>query len=127
MSDKKNLMPSEIIVVARRLIKNDSVIYFLNNYRLIYESLMLSIVRQPLVCGNNSTKESVIAAFDIVQNLVNGKYIYRLLLRFIYIHLVRVNNIYKAAAAKDRVKGQVSPGVRAARYYRCYRHVPRSQ
>jgi hypothetical protein len=111
LSDKKDLTPSEISVVARRLIKNDSVIYFLNNCRLIYESLMPSILQQPLVCNNNSIEESVIAAFDTVQNLVNGKHIYRLLLRFAYIHLVRVIDIYRAAAAKDRVEGQVSRGV----------------
>jgi hypothetical protein len=111
LSDKKDLTPSEISVVARRLIKNDSVIYFLNNCPLIYESLMPSIVQQPLVCNNNSIEESVIAAFDTVQNLVNGKHIYRLLLRFAYIHLVRVIDIYRAAAARDRVKGQVSRGV----------------
>jgi hypothetical protein len=43
--------------------------------------------------------------------LVNGKYIHRLLLRFVYIHLVQVINIYRAAATKDRVEGQVSQGV----------------
>jgi hypothetical protein len=32
-------------------------------------------------------------------------------LRFAYIHLVRVINIYRATAAKDRVKGQISRGV----------------
>jgi hypothetical protein len=109
LSDKKDLTPSEISVVARRLIKNNSVIYFLNNCRLIYESLMPSMAQQPLVCNNNnSIEESVIAAFDTVQNLANGKHIYRLLLRFAYIHLVRVIDIYRAAAAKDRVEGQVS-------------------
>jgi hypothetical protein len=109
LSDKKDLTPSEISVVARRLIRNDSVIYFLNNCRLIYESLMPSMAQQPLVCNNNnSIEESVIAAFDTVQNLANGKHIYRLLLRFAYIHLVRVIDIYRAAAAKDRVEGQVS-------------------
>jgi hypothetical protein len=67
-------------------------------------------VQQPLVCNNNSIEESVIAAFDTVQNLVNGKHIYRLLLRFVYIHLVRVIDIYRAAVAKDQVEGQVSRG-----------------
>jgi hypothetical protein len=32
-------------------------------------------------------------------------------LRFAYIHLVRVIDIYRATAAKDRVEGQVSRGV----------------
>jgi hypothetical protein len=90
------------------LIKNDFVIYFLNNCRLIYESLMPSIVQQPLVCNNNSIEESVVAAFDIVKNLVNGKHIYSLLLQFAYIHLVRVIDIYRAAAANDRVEGKAS-------------------
>ncbi|KAF4630623.1 hypothetical protein G7Y89_g7516 [Cudoniella acicularis] len=112
LSDKKDLTPSEISVVAQRLIKNDSVIYFLNNCRLIYESLLPSLVQQqPLVCKNNSIKESVIATFDTVQDLVNGKDIHRLLLRFVYIHLVRVIDIYRAAAANDRVEGQVNLGV----------------
>jgi hypothetical protein len=84
-----------------------TVVYFLNNCRLIYESLIPSIVQQPLVYNNNSIEESVIAAFDTVQNLVNGKHIHRLLLRFAYIHLVRVIDMYRAAAAKDRVEGQV--------------------
>ena len=114
LSDKKDLMPSEISVVAQRLIKKDSVVYFLNNCRLIYESLMPSIVQQPLVCDSNSVEESVIAAFDTIQVLVNRKHIHRLLLRFAYIHLVRVIDIYKAVAAKDRVGGQVNrePGQR---------------
>jgi carbohydrate-binding DOMON domain-containing protein len=72
---------------------------------------MSSIVQQPLVYNNSNIKESVIAAFDIIQNLANRKHIYRLLLRFAYIYLVRVIDIYRAAAAKDRVKGQVSRGV----------------
>jgi hypothetical protein len=69
---------------------------------------MPSIVQQPLVCNNNSIEESVVAAFDIVKNLVNGKHIYSLLLQFAYIHLVRVIDIYRAAAANDRVEGKAS-------------------
>jgi hypothetical protein len=65
-----------------------------------------------LVCNNNNIKESVIIVFDIIQDLVNRKNIYYLLLRFAYIHLVRVINIYKTIAAKDRVKGQDTRGVR---------------
>lgn len=68
LSDKEDLIPSEISVVAQRLIKNDSVVYFLNNCRLIYESLMPSLVQQPSTCHNGSTEEFVIAAFDSVQS-----------------------------------------------------------
>ncbi len=61
--------------------------------------LFFDRVQQPLVCNDNSIEESVIAAFDTLQSLVNGKQIHRLLLRFAYIHLVRVIDIYRAAAA----------------------------
>ena len=88
LSDKKDLMPSEISVVARRLIKKDSVTYFLNNCRLIYETLIPSLVQQPSVCHHNGCAELVIAAFDTIQGLINGKDICRLLLRFAYMHLV---------------------------------------
>jgi hypothetical protein len=102
-------MPSEISVVAQRLIQNDSVTYFLNNCRLIYESFMPSWVQQPLV-GYSSVEEYVIATFDMVQHLVNGQEIHLLILRFSYIHLVQVIIVYKATATKDRVEGQVSRG-----------------
>jgi hypothetical protein len=39
LSDKKDLIPSEISVIAQRLIKNDSVVYALDNRRLNYENL----------------------------------------------------------------------------------------
>jgi hypothetical protein len=64
---------------------------------------MPSVAQQPLVCSNNSVEESVITACDTIQGLVNGKHIHRLLLRFAYIHLVRVIDGYRAAAAKDRI------------------------
>ena len=106
LSDRKDLMPSGISVVARRLIKNDSVTYFLNNCRMIYKTLIRSLAQQPLVCYHNGSKESVIAAFDTIQGLINGKDICRPLLRFAYIYLVQVIDACQAAAAKDRVKGQ---------------------
>jgi hypothetical protein len=74
LSDKKDLTLSEISIVVLRLIRNDSILYFLNNCGLIYKSLIQSSIQQPLVCNNNnSIKESVIATFDIAQDLVNGK------------------------------------------------------
>jgi len=68
-------------------------------------------VQQPPSCSS-SIKEYVIAAFNMVHYLVNGQKIHRLILRFVYIHLVQVIKVYKATAAKDRVKGQVNRGVR---------------
>jgi hypothetical protein len=60
-----------------------------------------------------SIKKSIITAFDIVQNVFNEKHIHYLLLRSAYIYLVRVIDIYRAAAAKDRVEGQASQEVGA--------------
>jgi hypothetical protein len=40
--------------------------------------------------------------------VIEGSKNLRLILRFAYIHLVQVIEVYKATAAKDRVKGQVS-------------------
>jgi hypothetical protein len=71
---------------------------------------MPSSVQQPLSCSS-SIEEYVIAAFNMVQHLVNGQEIHRLILRFVYIHLVQVIEVYKATAAKDRVEGQVNRGV----------------
>ncbi len=64
-------------------------------------------VQQPL-SRPSSIEEHVIAAFDMVQHLVNGQEVHRLILRFVYIHLVQVIEAYKATATKDRVEGQVS-------------------
>lgn len=61
LSDKKDLMPSEISVVAQRLIRNDSIVYFLNNCRLIYESLKPSTIQQPLVCNYKKQKRCEVA------------------------------------------------------------------
>jgi hypothetical protein len=107
LSDKKDLLPSEISVVARRLIKNDSVVYFLNNCQLIYETLVPSLAKKPRVDHHSGIEGSVIAAFDTIQVLISGKDICRLLLRFAFIHLVQVIETYKAAAAKDRVDGRL--------------------
>ena len=113
LSDKKDLAPSEISVVAQRLIKKESICYFLKNCRLIYESFMPSPIRQSLSCSS-SVEEHVIAAFDMVQHLVNGQQIHRLILRFAYVRLVQIIEVYKATATKDRVEGQVcrEPGQR---------------
>jgi hypothetical protein len=107
LSDKKDLAPSEISVVAQRLIKKDSILYFLKNCRLIYEGLMPSPIRQSLSCSS-SVEEHVIAAFDMVQHLVNGQEIHRLLLRYAYIRLVQIIKVYKATATEDRVEGHIS-------------------
>jgi hypothetical protein len=66
LSNKKDLTPSKISVVARRLIKNKSIIYFLNNYQLIYKSLIPSIIQHPLVYNNNSIKKSIITTFNTI-------------------------------------------------------------
>jgi hypothetical protein len=88
--------------VAYRLIGSDSITYFLDNCRLIYESQTPLSVQQPLAY-NNSNKESVIAAFDMVQDLVKGSKIRCFILRFTYIYSVEVIDTYKTLAANARV------------------------
>lgn len=66
--------------------------------------------RQPLLC-KNSMETFVMAAPDMIQDLLQGNRMCRLLLRFAYIHLARVIDAYKAVAAHDRVQGMVSRSV----------------
>ena len=66
VSDKKDLIPSQVKVVAGLLINKDSISYFLVNCRLIYEGWM-SLSAQPLAYNNN-IEQSLIAALDIVQD-----------------------------------------------------------
>ncbi|KAI9769849.1 MAG: hypothetical protein M1840_003843 [Geoglossum simile] len=107
VSDKNDLTPANVLVVARLLINKDSISYFLDNCHLIYEGWMPFSAQQPLVC-NNSIETSIIAALDTVQDLLKGNRIRCLLLRFAYIHLAWVIDTYKATAATDRVQGKVS-------------------
>ncbi|KAI9777127.1 MAG: hypothetical protein M1839_009083 [Geoglossum umbratile] len=86
VSDKKDLTPANILVVAHLLINKDSISYFLDNCCLIYEGWVPFSAQQPLVC-NNSIETSIIAALDTVQDLLKGNWARGLLLQFAYIHL----------------------------------------
>lgn len=102
MSDKKDLIPAQVTVVAGLLISNDSISYFRDNCRLIYEWWHSQL--NPLA-DNNNAEQSLIAALDIVQGLLKGSRIRRLLLRFACIHLARTIVDYKAVADTDRIQG----------------------
>ncbi len=106
MSDKKDLIPAQITVVAGLLISKDSISYFRDNCRLIYEGWMSFLTES--LADNNNFKQSLIAALDIVQGLLKGSHIRRLLLRFAYIHLARTIVDYKTVAAIDRIRGSTS-------------------
>jgi hypothetical protein len=103
VSDKKDLIPAQVTAVAGLLISRDSVSYFRDNCRLIYEGWM-SFSTEPLA-DNNNVEQSLIAALDIVQGLLKGSRIRRLLLRFACIHLARTMVDYKTVAATDRIRG----------------------
>ena len=103
MSAKKDLIPAQVPVVAGLLISKDPISYFRDNCRLIYEGWM-SFSAKPLA-DNNNVKQSLIAALDIVQGLLKGSRIRRLLLRFAYMHLARTIVNYKTVAATDRTRG----------------------
>ncbi|PVH68606.1 hypothetical protein DL98DRAFT_578750, partial [Cadophora sp. DSE1049] len=106
-------MPAQVIVVARLLVSKDSISYFRDNCRLIYEG-WVSFSAEPL--ADNNFEQSLIAAMDIVQGLMKGNRIRRLLLRFAYMHLARTILDCKTVAATDRIQGNTyrSVGIRDA-------------
>ena len=103
VSDKNNLTLPEINVVAHLLISQDAISYFLCHCHSIYEGWMQYRARQPLDSGE-TVAASVVAAFDTVQDLLDGSRICRLLLRFAYFQLTQVIDAYKAVAATNRVQ-----------------------
>ena len=82
----------------------DSISYFRDNCRLIYE-WWIAFSAEPLA-DNNNFEQSLIAAMDIVQGLMKGNRVRRLLLRFAYMHLARIIRDCESVAATDRVQGK---------------------
>jgi hypothetical protein len=103
LSDKRNLTPDAIPVVADLLVSTDAISYFLSHCRSIYESWMPSFTSYSLDYSS-SIETRVVAALDRVQDLLHGNRVCRLLLRFAYLQLAWSINAYKAVAAADRVK-----------------------
>ncbi|KAL5349003.1 hypothetical protein ACLOAV_006429 [Pseudogymnoascus australis] len=110
ISDKKDLLPSDIYLVVQKLVSTAATEYFLNNYMSIYEGWIPSSLNGPLVC-NNAAEDPLITAFDMVHNLLEGGKMQRLMLRIALIKLVRVIDAQKATAATDRLLGHTSRGV----------------
>ncbi len=98
VSDKKNLGPADIPTVADLLISPETISYFLFHCRSIYEKWMPDSAQQPQR-SDNDIETSVIAAMDTVRDLRKGDRLCRLLLRFAYIRLVWIIDVYKAVAA----------------------------
>ena len=114
VSDKMDLIPAQVTVVACLLISMDSISYFRDNCRLIYE-WWIAFSAEPLA-DNNNFEQSLIAAMDIVQDLMKGNRVRRLLLRFAYMNLAKTIRHCKSVAATDRVQGNAcrSVGIRDA-------------
>jgi hypothetical protein len=107
VTDKKNLTPADIPVVADLLISLDAISYFLYHCRSIYEKLVTFSVQQPQG-SNNNIETSIVTALDTMQDLLKGNRFYRLLLRFTYVQLIWSINAYKAVATTDCVERKVS-------------------
>lgn len=80
--------PAQVTVVAGLLVSKDSTSYFLDNCRLTYEGWMSPFSAQPLAC-NNDVEQFLIAALDLVQDLLKGNRIRRILLWLECMHLAR--------------------------------------
>lgn len=107
VSDRKNLTPAEILVVADLLVSNDSISYFLPNRQLIYKTWIPFSTPQP-ADYSHSVETSVMAALDSVLNVLKkGKQACPLLSRFAYIRLSWLLDALKAAATTDRVQRKV--------------------
>ncbi|CZT11783.1 uncharacterized protein RCO7_11384 [Rhynchosporium graminicola] len=109
VSDKKDLLLAQITVVARLLISKDSISYFRDNCRLIYEG-WISFSAEALA-DNIDGEQSLITAMDIVQDLIQRNLIRRLLLRFAYMHLAITILKYKTVPATDRARMQLLLGI----------------
>ncbi|CZT52686.1 uncharacterized protein RSE6_14041 [Rhynchosporium secalis] len=75
VSDRKDLVPAQVTVVARLLISKDSISHFRDNCRLIYEGWMSYSAGS---LANNNFEQSLMAAMDLVQGLLKRNRIRRL-------------------------------------------------
>jgi hypothetical protein len=98
---KRDLTIAEISCVARSLIQGDDINFFINNYQLIYEGCITSVIGTASLT-NTSINEFVIAAFDMLHSLSSHKDTTWLFMRFAYVQLIRAIDIFKAAARRDR-------------------------
>jgi hypothetical protein len=110
LSDKKNLAPADIPMVADLLINPDAISYFLCHCRLIYEKLMPFSAQQSQGSDNN-IKTSVVVALDMVRELLKSNRLCRLRLRFACVLLTWSIDAFKAVAATDRAERKVSRSV----------------
>jgi hypothetical protein len=110
VSDKKNLVPTDIPTVADLLINPEAISYFLYNCRSIYEKWVPHSAQQPQG-SDHDIETSVIAAMDTVRDLRKGDRLCRFLLRFAYIRLIWIIDVYKAVAVIHRVEGKTSRNV----------------
>lgn len=107
VSDKRNLTPQQLPIVADLLVSRDAMAHFLQNRNSIRESMKPFSV-SPLEIRSSSLERSVIAAFETVRELLNGNRVCRLFSRFASIGLISLIDAYKATAADDRTQSDRS-------------------
>jgi len=109
ISDKRNLTPSQIPIVANLLVSRNAICDFLRDRHQICENLKPFSVSLSGICSNNLEK-SVVTAFETIRDLLSGNRVCRLLSRFASIRLISLIDAYKAVAATDRTQCDGSRG-----------------
>lgn len=130
VSAKQNLTADEMPMVASQLVSDDAISFFFHNSQLMSESRTPSCSPEPTI-SNNGVETTVVAALDRVLRILKGNRPCRLLSRFAYLQLVWLIDVYKAAAASDRLRrkgrrrvGQRDASVAIDAYLRTKRALP---
>jgi hypothetical protein len=104
---KRNLTPAEIGPVASGLITGDSIPFFLNNFQPIFDVWISFLTTKTSV---RSANHAVVAAFDVLYDLVTDGRDTRFLLRFAYVQLAEAIDALVKVASANRRAGHVHGG-----------------
>lgn len=104
---KRKLTPAEIDPVASGLITGDSIPFFLNNFQLIFDIWISFLTTKASV---RSVNHAVVAAFDVLDDLVRDYRDTRFLLRFAYVQLAEAIDALEKVVSTDRLAGHVHGG-----------------
>jgi hypothetical protein len=100
ISTKRNLTPAQIRLIANSLIKEDALLFLLENRLFIYQTWTSTT----LLTTNNNINNSIGSAFDTVHSLIQSKTRSRLALRFAFIHLNRLINTLEKQTEAGYIK-----------------------
>lgn len=107
LSDKRDLIASQIPIVADLLVNRETMSNFLRNRHSICENFKPFTISLSEICSN-SLERSVITAFETVRELLSGNQVCRLVSRFASIQLSSLIDAYKAVAAAGRTQSNSS-------------------